>query len=112
MEYYRGMLVTALLLSGWVFLCPWFIEEAAVSPASLNFRIAGGLGLVLATLGLVRTDDLPGYGLVATSAWLAVSPWILDLSPAVTRQAVFYGILLAGLGWIARPSYRPKSSEG
>jgi hypothetical protein len=112
MEYYRGMLITALLLSGWVFVCPWFIEDAAVSPASWSFYVAGGVGVVLASMGLVRSEDFPGYGLVAVGAWLAFSPWILGLSPAATRQAVLYGIVLAGLGWIGRPSYTPKSSEG
>jgi hypothetical protein len=78
-----------------------------MAPASWNFYIAGGLALLLGIVALVRSDDLPAYALVAVAVWLAISPWVLDLSPAVTRQAIFYGVILGGLAWFGRPSYKP-----
>jgi hypothetical protein len=107
--YRLGSILLGLLLAGWVFVCPWVIEDAAVQPAALNFQVAGALAVILSVLAVVRSDDFPEYGLIAVSAWLAVSPWILDLSGTVTRQAVLYGVVLAILAWTGRPSFKPKS---
>jgi hypothetical protein len=94
-----------------VFASPWVIDDAAVHPAALNFQLAGALAIVLCVLGLVRSDDLPEYGMIAVAAWLAVSPWVLDLSGTVTRQAVLYGVVLAIVAWTGRPSFKPKASR-
>ena len=107
--YRLGSILLGLLLAGWVFACPWVIEDAAAQPAALNFQVTGALAVILSVLAVVRSDDFPEYGLIAVSAWLAVSPWILDLSGTVTRQAILYGVVLAILAWTGRPSFKPKS---
>ena len=109
--YHWGTMTTALLLSGWIFACPWFIDDAGVRPAALNFHLVGALAVLLSAVAIARADNLPEYGVVAVAAWLAVSPWVLNLSETVTRQAVFYAFLLAGMAWLGRPSYKPKSIE-
>jgi hypothetical protein len=108
--YRLGAILLALLLAGWVLASPWVIEDAAVQPAALNFQVTGALAVILSVLALVRSDDFPEYGLIAVSAWLALSPWILDLSGTVTRQAVLYGVILAILAWTGRPSFKPKNA--
>jgi predicted membrane channel-forming protein YqfA (hemolysin III family) len=109
-EPYRlGAILIGLILAVWVFACPWVIDDAAVQPAALNFYITGGLFVILSILALVRSDDLPEYGIMAVAAWLAASPWILDLPGTVTRQAVLYAVVLAILAWTSRPSFKPKS---
>jgi hypothetical protein len=110
MEYYRGMMIGGLVVSGWVLVCPWVIADASAAPGSWNFHIAGALALLIGIVALVRSDDLPEYGLLAVAVWLVISPWVLDLSAAVTRQAVFYGVILGGLAWFGRPSYKPKGA--
>ena len=110
MEYYRGMMIGGLVVSGWVLVCPWVIADASAAPGSWNFHIAGALALLIGIVALVRSDDLPGYGLLAVAVWLVISPWVLDLSAAVTRQAIFYGVILGGLAWFGRPSYKPKGA--
>ena len=110
MEFYRGMMIGGLMVSCWIFVCPWFIAEASAAPASWSFHIAGVLAVLLGIAALVRSDDLPEYGLLAVAVWLVISPWALDLSAIVTRQAVFYGAILGGLAWFGRPSYKPKGA--
>jgi hypothetical protein len=110
MEPFRWMLVAAVLLCSWVFVSPWFVEDAAVSPASWNFHISGGLALLFVMLGLMRSDDVPAYGLVAIGVWLVISPWVLDLPSLPTKQTFMYGAVLAGLGWLSRPSHQPKAA--
>jgi hypothetical protein len=109
--YHWGPIIAALLLSGWIFACPWFIDDAGVHPAALNFHLVGALAVLLSAVAIVRADNIPEYGMVAVAAWLAVSPWVLNLSETATRQTVFYAFLLAGLAWLGRPSYKPKSIE-
>jgi len=110
MEYYRGMIIASLVVSGWVFVCPWVISDASAPAAAWNFHVAGALALLLGVVGLIRSDDLPAYGLVVVAVWLVLSPWVLDLSAAVTRQAIFYGVILGGLAWFGRPSYKPSGA--
>jgi sugar phosphate permease len=111
MEYLRRIIIIgSLIVSGWVFVCPWVIAEASTAPASWNFYIAGALALLLGIVALMRSDDLPEYGLVAIAGWLVISPWVLDLSSTVTRHAIFYGIVLGGLAWLGRPSHKPKGA--
>jgi len=66
--------------------------------------------MLLAVVAFTRSDDLAEYGLIAVAIWLVISPWVLDLSEQLTRQAVFYGVVIGGLAWFGRPSYKPKSS--
>lgn len=109
--YHWGMMIAALVLAGWVLVCPLVIADAGESPASWNFYVTGALGVLLSAIALTRSDDTAEYALMAVAAWLAVSPWVLDLSTTVTRQAVFYAVVLGGLAWLGRPSYKPKSAE-
>jgi len=108
--YHWGMIITALILGAWVLASPLVIADASASPVSWSFRIAGTLTVLLSVVALIRSDDLPEYGLMAIAAWLIVSPWVLDLAPTVTRQSVFYGAVLAGLAWLGRPSFKPKAA--
>jgi hypothetical protein len=107
--YRMGAILIGLTLAAWVFASPFVVDDAAVQPAAWNFYVTGGLAVILSALSLVRSDDMPEYGVIAVAAWLAVSPWILDLSGTVTRQAVLYGVVLAILAWTSRPSFKPKS---
>ena len=106
-----GSMATALLLAVWVFVCPWFIDDAAAQPAALNFQLTGALAVLLCAAAFVRADDMPEYALMAVAAWLAVSPWVLNLSEMTTRQSVVYGLFLALMAWIGRPSFKPKAVE-
>jgi hypothetical protein len=109
--YRRVVIILALILSGWLFVCPWVFEAASVSPAtSWNFHIAGATALSLWIIALVRSDDLAEYGVVAVAVWLVVSPWVLNLTDAVSKQATFYGFILGFLGWIGRSSHKGAGS--
>lgn len=107
-SFHRGALLAALVLALWVGVSPWVVSEASENPALLNFCVAGLLAIGLAAAALMRTDDWAQYVLVAVGTWLVVSPWILDLESLVTRQAVSYGVVIAGLAWVGRPSFQPK----
>ena len=109
--HHLGMTITSLVLAVWLLVSPWLISETATPPASWNFQIAGLLAVLLAIIAIIRSDDLAEYGLVVVAVWLVVSPWALDLSALVTRQAVFYGAILGGLAWFGRRSFKPGSSE-
>jgi sugar phosphate permease len=111
MESSRRIIISSLVaISFWVFVCPWVIADASSAPASWSFYIAGAIALVVGIVALMRTDDLPEYGLVAIAGWLVISPWMLDLSLTVTRQAIFYGVIIGGLAWLGRPSNKPKGA--
>jgi hypothetical protein len=104
------MIILGLILSGWLFVCPWVVDAASLSPASSwNFHIAGAMALLLWIIALVRSDDLAEYGVVAVAVWLVVSPWVLNLTEAVSKQAIFYGVVLGFLGWIGRSSHKGAS---
>lgn len=105
------IILSLIVVSGWVFACPWVVADAGATPASWNFYIAGALSLILGVVALVRSDDLPAYGLVAIAGWLVIAPWILGLSEIVTRQDVMYGVVIAGLAWFGRPSAKVGSAS-
>lgn len=99
-----------IIISGWVFACPWVVTDASTAPASWDFYVTGALALILAFAAFVRSDDLPSYGLLAVAGWLVIAPWILSLSEIVTRQHVTYGLLIAGMAWFGRRSFKPSSA--
>jgi hypothetical protein len=109
--HHWGTMTAALLLAVWIFVCPWVIDTAAVQPAALNFQLTGALAVLLCAFAIVRADDMPEYALMAVAAWLAVSPWVLNLSEMTTRQCVVYAFFLAGMAWLGRPSFKPKAVE-
>jgi hypothetical protein len=106
----RTIIISLIVVSGWVFVCPWVIADAGVAPASWSFYVAGALSIILGIAALVRSDDLSEYGLVAVAGWLVISPWILGLSEIVTRQDVVYGVVIGFLAWIGRPSFKTVSA--
>lgn len=108
--YHHGMMLAALLLAGWILVCPWVVADVGASPAAWSFYGAGALAVLLCVVALMRSDDLAEYGVMAVAAWLVASPWVLDLSETMTRQAVVYGVFLGGLAWFGRPSYVPKGA--
>jgi Zn-dependent protease with chaperone function len=110
-SYRRVVIILGLILSGWVFVSPWVDATLSTSPASSwNFHIAGALALLLWFIALVRSDELAEYGLIAVAVWLVISPWVLNLPEAVSKQAIFYGIILGPLGWIGRSSFKGSGS--
>jgi hypothetical protein len=104
----RLIIISLIVVSGWVFVSPWVVTDASTAPTSWNFNVAGALSLILGIVALMRSDDLPEYGLIAIAGWLVISPWILNLSEMVTRQSIMYGVVMGGLAWIGRPSHKPK----
>ena len=112
MASHRQILIISLIVvSGWIFACPWFVTDASSAPASWNFYVTGALALILGIVALVRSDDLPIYGLVAIAGWLVIAPWILVLSEIVTRQDVMYGAIIGGFAWFGRPSFNARSAS-
>jgi len=107
----RILVISLIIIIAWVFICPWVIKDVSTAPASWSFWISGAFSLILVFAALVRPDDLPEYGLIAVSAWLVISPWILGYSEMVTRQSVLYGVVIGGLAYIGRPSYKPRSAS-
>ena len=106
----RIIIISLIVVTAWIFVCPWVVSDAGKAPASWSFYVAGVFSLIFGIIALVRSDDLPEYGLVAIAAWLVISPWILGFSDMVTRQSVMYGVVIGGLAWMGRPSYKPKSA--
>lgn len=105
------IIFSLIVVSGWVLVCPWVVTDASAAPASWNFYVAGALSLILGIVAFVRSDNLPSYGLVAIAIWLAIAPWILGLSEIVTRQDVIYRVVIAGLAWFGRPSFKAGSAS-
>jgi hypothetical protein len=103
------MMIAGSLLSIWVFVCSWIITDASTSPASWNFHVAGGMAILLSIVALTRFDDLAPYAIVAVGAWLILSPWLLNLPELVSKQTIFYGVILGCIGWFGRPSYKSRS---
>jgi SPW repeat len=110
MAMHRSLIGTGLLLSIWVFVSPWVVPGATGSIGLWAFQIPAAVGVLLAVVAFTRSDDLAEYGLIAVAIWLIISPWVLGLSELLTRQAVFYGVIIGGLAWFGRPSYKSKSS--
>jgi hypothetical protein len=107
----RIIIISLIVVSAWVFVCPWVVADAGKTPASWSFHVAGLLALIFAIIALVRSDDLPEYGLVAIAGWLVISPWILGLSEIVTRQNVMYGVVIGLLAWIGRPYFKSRPAS-
>ena len=105
MSVTRSAMICAALLSGWVFSSPWFVP---IDPGTAwSFQITGAITVMLACVAIVRADDFAHHGLLIAGAWLFVSPWLIDSSELPTRQSILYGVVLSGLAWFGRPSYRP-----
>lgn len=104
-------MLIGLVVSGWAFVCPWVIEQAAATTASSwNFHIAGGIALVMVAVALMLGSVLADYGLLTVAVWLIISPWVLGLPELVTKQVILYGVLLAATAWFARPLHKPQAA--
>ena len=104
----RWMIAGCVLVGIWLFISPWVVADTASPPSSWNFHIAGVLTVFLAILALMRSDDFAEYGLVAVAVWLFISPWVLDLPQLVTKQVIFYGVILGCLALFGRSSLNAK----
>jgi hypothetical protein len=105
----RWTMGCALVLGAWMITSPLVVP--ADSHTVWNFYVAGVIGGLLALVALLRSDNIAEYGLLALSAWLIVSPWLLDLPELPTRQTLLYGMVMASMAWFGRPAYTPKSSR-
>jgi hypothetical protein len=104
----RWAMGCALVLSAWIMTSPLVVP--ADSHATWNFYVAGAIGALLALVAFLRSDNVAEYGLLTLSAWLIVSPWLLNLPDLPTRQTLLYGMVIGGMAWFGRPTYKPKSS--
>jgi hypothetical protein len=104
----RWAMSCALVLSAWIMTSPLVVP--ADTHATWNFYVAGAIGALLAMVAFLRSDNVAEYGLLALSAWLIVSPWLLNLPDLPTRQTLLYGMVIGGMAWFGRPAYKPKSS--
>ena len=111
MTMHRSVIGTVLLLSIWIFVSPWVVPGASGPIGLWAFHIPAAVGVLLSVVALTRSDDLAEYGLIAVGLWLMASPWILGISELLTRQVVFYGVIIACMAWLGRPSYKPRNSE-
>ena len=111
MTMHRSVIGTALLLSIWVFVSPWVIPGATGPIGLWAFHIPAAVGVLLSAVAFTRSDDFAEYGLIAVAVWLIISPWVLGMSELLTRQVIFYGVVIGCLAWFGRPSYKPKNSE-
>jgi hypothetical protein len=102
----RSAMVCAALLGGWILVCPWVVSIDMNT--AWSFRITGAISVILALVAIIRADDFAHYGLVIAGAWLFVSPWLVGSGELPTRQSILYGVVLGGLAWFGRPSYKPK----
>jgi hypothetical protein len=104
----RWAMACALILAAWILMSPFVIETDPRT--AWDFYAAGVLGVLLAAAAMLRSDDLAENGLLAVGGWLMISPWILGLPELASRQAIFYGAIVAAIGWFGRPSRAIKTA--
>jgi hypothetical protein len=93
--------VCNLVIGFWVLISPWVISETAIPQIAASMHIAGALTVLLAGYAVFRSGEIADYGLVSVGIWLIASPWVLDFDPTVTRQAIFYGVLIVSCAGFA-----------
>lgn len=86
-----------LLLGVWLFVSPWVMGYPSDSPPALNAYIAGAIIAALAAFDLYKTYIWAVLLNIVVGAWVAVSPWLVDV---VTDRAMSTSMLVVGLATI------------
>ena len=87
-----------ILLTGiWLIVSPWVFNYPASSPPAINAYIAGIIMAVLAAFDLYKTYVWAVLLNVVAGAWVAVSPWLLDIIPDRTMTT---SLLVSGLATV------------
>ena len=86
-----------LLIGVWLIVSPWAFNYPASSPPAINATIAGIIMAVLAAFDLYKTYVWAVLLNVVVGAWVAVSPWLLDIIPDRTMTT---SLLVSGLATV------------
>ncbi|MBQ5941356.1 SPW repeat protein [Massilia sp. AB1] len=87
-----------ILLTGiWLIVSPWVFNYPVSSPPAINATITGIILAVLAAFDLYKTYVWAVLLNVVAGAWVAVSPWLLDIIPDRTMTT---SLLVSGLATV------------
>lgn len=86
-----------LLLGVWLFLSPWVMGYPSDSAPAINAYLAGAIMAALAIFDLYKTYVWAVLLNVVVGAWVAVSPWLVDV---VADRAMSTSMLVTGLATI------------
>ncbi len=86
-----------LLIGVWLIVSPWVFNYPASSLPAINAYIAGIIMAVLAAFDLYKTYVWAVLLNVVVGAWVAVSPWLLDIIPDRTMTT---SLLVSGLATV------------
>jgi len=89
-----------LLLGILLFISPWVYGYPGDSPAATNAYLAGAVMAILAAFDLYKTYVWAVLLNVVIGAWVAVSPWLIDIERdrAMTTSLVIIGLATIVLG--------------
>ena len=86
-----------LLIGVWLIVSPWVFNYPASSLPAINAYIAGIIMAVLAAFDLYKTYVWAVLLNVVVGAWVALSPWLLDIIPDRTMTT---SLLVSGLATV------------
>ena len=86
-----------LLLGLWLFMSPLAMGYPSDSPPAINAFIAGAIMAVLAAFDLYKTYAWAVFLNIILGAWVAVSPWLVDV---MRDRAMSFSMLIVGLATI------------
>jgi hypothetical protein len=86
-----------LLLGVWLIVSPWVMAYPGDSPPAINAFIAGAIMAALAAFDLYKTYAWAVFLNILVGAWVAVSPWLVDVMP---NQAMSASLLLVGVATV------------
>jgi hypothetical protein len=86
-----------LLLGVWLFVSPWVLGYPSESPPAVNAFIAGAIIVALAAFDLYKTYVWAVLVNIVVGAWVAVSPWLVDV---IADRAMSASMLIVGLATI------------
>ena len=86
-----------LLLGLWLFVSPLAMGYPGDSPPAINAFIAGAIMAVLAAFDLYKTYAWAVFLNIILGAWVAVSPWLVDI---MRDRAMSFSMLIVGLATI------------
>lgn len=86
-----------LLLGVWLFVSPWALDYPSESPPAVNAFIAGAIIVALAAFDLYKTYVWAVLINIIVGAWVAVSPWLVDV---ISDRPMSIGMLVVGLATI------------
>jgi hypothetical protein len=86
------------ILGIWLVLSPWALRFDTESRALENAVVVGAVILVAEVVELSIFRDWEEWINVVAGAWLAISPWVLDIASAAARwNFVVVGVLVVAL---------------